>query len=418
MTKIIILLVSLTVVLNATLLLLQYVWGSRFVRMLKALDAPPASNPPELPRALVLLSLRGSDPFLAQTLRAVLNQSHENFHLRLIIDSETDPVWSIVEPFLKESKDPRIQIRLLKKRRSTCSLKNSALLQETEDLDDSYQAIVQVDADAVPYQHWLRDLLTPLTNPEVGATSGLRWYTPEKGTLANLIRYYWGSAAMIQMHHCKMIWGGSMAFQRHLLETTPLRQRWATSLADDLSLSDVLKESNLKALHIPAVLANQESTSLFGCFRFIRRQMSLVWNFHSSWKLISGFVWANIATAVLSVLTVALGLQHGDSTAVWISLTCLTIYGLGFRLMMTKIDNQVRARISEQGESLPERPWQPAFILPATLMMYAACSLSAMLMNRVEWRGVIYRLRRNHKIEMMNDTPFNPNLLPMETSIL
>ncbi|WP_437194649.1 glycosyltransferase [Planctomicrobium sp. SH527] len=414
----IILLVSLTVAFHVTLLVLQFIWGTRFVRMLKSQHILPEDNPPELPRALVLLSLRGSDPFLAQTLRALLNQSYEWFHLRLIIDSETDPVWSIVEPFLKESKDPRVQIRLLKKRLPTCSLKNSALLQETEDLDDDYQAIVQVDADAVPYEHWLRDLLTPLVNPEVGATSGLRWYAPETGTIPNFIRYYWGSAAMIQMHHCKMIWGGSMAFQRHLLETTPLRQRWANSLADDLSLSDVLKEANLKALHIPAVLANQESTSLFGCFRFIRRQMSLVWNFHSSWRLISGFVWANIISTVLAVLLVALGLRYGDSTPIWIGVSCLAIYGVGFRTLMTYIDNQVRARILEQGKTLQARPWQPALIIPATLVMYAACSLSAMLMNRVEWRGIVYRLRRDQQIEIMNDTPFNPDLLPVETSIL
>ncbi len=407
MVEISALLISVSGVLFAGLALVQLYWGSKFVRMVKKVPQDDPAAP--LPKALICLCLRGADPFLDRTLRALLKQSHTDFHLRLMIDSETDPVWSVVNPFLREVKDPRIQVRLLTKRLPSCSLKNSALLQATEVLDNDYEILVQVDADAVPYRDWLKDLLRPFADPKVGAVSGLRWYAPKEHHLSNVMRFYWGCSAMIQMREFGMIWGGSMAFRRELLETTSLRDLWATSLVDDLILSKAIKQANMTVKHVPAVLVNEESTDLNGCFQFIRRQSFMVRHSHPSWPKVSAYAilgsvatMSNLTGFVMALMVPDLELFAGG--------VCLAVlYAAIYHQFSCWGDNAIRRRVALQGESMPARHRLPFMVLPATMFMYTACWLSSALIRSISWRGVTYQVSSGGAVRKQGDAPFAAN---------
>ena len=51
----------------------------------------PADN--DCPKAAVVLCLRGTDPFLEDCLRAVLNQDYPQYEIRIVVDSRQDPAW-------------------------------------------------------------------------------------------------------------------------------------------------------------------------------------------------------------------------------------------------------------------------------------------------------------------------------------
>ena len=78
-------------------------------------------------------------------------------------------------------------------------------------LDPRFQAVVLVDADADPYRHWLRDLVTPLLQPGVGAVSGNRWYFPANGSLGGWCRFVYSGLALAPMQWFGLIWAGSLA---------------------------------------------------------------------------------------------------------------------------------------------------------------------------------------------------------------
>ena len=80
----------------AALLIAKFYWCFRFVSMVRRHPSP--SLEVELPRALVILSLRGSDPFLRQTLQCLCTQTVRNYDLRVIVDSETDLAWATGRP--------------------------------------------------------------------------------------------------------------------------------------------------------------------------------------------------------------------------------------------------------------------------------------------------------------------------------
>jgi len=384
----------------------QVYWGRRFVRLLKSRHEPAPDL--KLPRALIVICLRGADPFLQKTLRALLNQTHTDFRLRLIIDSPSDAAWAIVNPLLEETDDPRLETQILTKRLATCGLKNSAVLQATTDLEDEDEIIIQVDADAVPYPNWLRDMLLPFADPRVGATSGLRWYAPTEENWGSVVRHYWGCSAMVQMEQFGMVWGGSMAFRRELFETTDLRYRWAHAFVDDLIVSNAVESARLEVRHVPVVLLNQESINLQDCFQFIRRQSIGVRLGHHSWLQVSCFAAiSGLATSVntFGMVTAAIG---GDLLTSVIAFAGAAVYAIGFRSLMSRLDREIRHVVRQQGESVPLRKDYPFNKMLFTLIVYVSCWLSSALVRSVVWRGIRYEFGPGKSIRRLNDTPYLP----------
>lgn len=60
--------------------------------------------------------------------------------------------------------------------------------------------VALIDADVEAYTDWLRDLVSPLSQPGVGATTGVRWFVPTSTNAGSLVRYVWNSAASTQMN--------------------------------------------------------------------------------------------------------------------------------------------------------------------------------------------------------------------------
>src|SRR5258708_34808161 len=101
----------------------------------------------------------------------------------------------------------RVTARVLETKYETCSLKVSALSQAIGELDAAVRVVALIDADVIPYAHWLRDLVRPLRDANVGATTGLRWYLPESADWGSLVRCLWNAAACTQMLAFDIPWG-------------------------------------------------------------------------------------------------------------------------------------------------------------------------------------------------------------------
>lgn len=167
----------------------------------------------ELPKTAVILCLRGADPFLPNCIEALLNQDYPEYDLKLIVDSPQDPAWQIVNDTINEQGASNVQVSPLRIIRHNCSLKCSSLLQAVSELDDSYQAIALVDADTIVHPNWLRELVSPLADPKVGATTGNRWFVPTGHYWGSLVRYIGNVSTVVQMYLFQVPWGGTLAIQ-------------------------------------------------------------------------------------------------------------------------------------------------------------------------------------------------------------
>ena len=96
----------------------HFAWAIWFRVALPNSKSP--DHPDFNPFVSVILSLRGKDPFVAKTIRNLLEQRYERYELQIIVDSQSDPVWETLEEFRDH---PRIKISILEDRLKTCSLK-------------------------------------------------------------------------------------------------------------------------------------------------------------------------------------------------------------------------------------------------------------------------------------------------------
>jgi len=390
------------VCLGAVVILINFYWHSRFRQMLRRTTCSPTGVRRE-PRALVVLSLRGADPDLGETLFRLTQQSFSNFTLRVIIDSEQDPAWTAVNAFLKLEHRPVTEIQILTRRLKTCSLKASALIQAMSKLEPEYDVVVQLDADALPYPNWLKEMLAPFQDSRVGAVSGLRWYVPESANWATRVRQIWGSGAMVQMYICGMAWGGSLAMSRKLLERGQVLQYWSNCLSEDLALNVPMKISGLDLAFVPAVLTNREQTDFASCFEFIRRQIFMARWHHDQWPLIASVTWLMIISTLVGFSGLIMALSHAAwwSAALMLLLLKCNAYLYGKALTVT--ESEIRTRLSMQGEEIPPIGMSYQTAISSTALIFSACFISANLIRRIIWRGVEYEVVGRGHFHMVTD---------------
>ncbi len=85
------------------------------------------------------------------------------------------------------------------------------------EIDSRSEALVFVDTDARPQVHWLRSLVAPLHDQQIGAATGYRWFLPLLGGLASHVSSVWNASiasALGEKGDQNFCWGGSTAIRR------------------------------------------------------------------------------------------------------------------------------------------------------------------------------------------------------------
>ncbi len=389
-------------------LLVQLLWARRFAALYRGPRVPPVPDE-RLPRAAVLLPLRGADPTLPGCLRGLLTQNYPRYDLKIIVDHRDDPSWDLVQRIVAEAQATHVEIRALEARRDSCSLKISALVQAVGALDDSYEAVVLVDADVEVYPDWLRDLATPLTEPGVGASNGVRWFVPAGAGWGTLVRYLWNAAACTQMLALRIPWGGSLAFRADALRDSGLVDLWTRSFSEDVGSYRALRKLGLTVRTVgAATLACRESTDLPDCFRFIRRQLLAARLYHDSWPLIlaQGVGQALAPAAVLLLLVAALAAGWWGRAA-WMA-ALLVVPFLALAAGLAYVERLICPMLAGRGGATVPVSWKAVAAIPLTQAVYLVCLLSAATLRKVDWRGITYEVKAPLKVRMIEYCPVWP----------
>ncbi|MEZ6064248.1 MAG: glycosyltransferase family 2 protein [Planctomycetaceae bacterium] len=117
------------------LLAVQVLLGWYINRYLRR-PAPQPLADDECPPALVLLCLRGGDPFLDHTLSGLVRQDYPNYRIRIVVDSAEDQAHYYIEQSLGCPPPANVEVLTLEERFSTCTYKLSGILRGTTDLPE------------------------------------------------------------------------------------------------------------------------------------------------------------------------------------------------------------------------------------------------------------------------------------------
>jgi cellulose synthase/poly-beta-1,6-N-acetylglucosamine synthase-like glycosyltransferase len=382
-----------------------------FVRALARFKVPLIPDE-RAPKAVVILCLRGTDPFLKDCIAGLLNQDYPNYRVRIVVDSAEDPAHRILNETLKLTDYERVTVENLTQLSGTCSLKCSSLVQVARGLDPSVEFIAQMDADIVAHRTWLRELATALKPADVGAATGNRWYMPHVLSTGSLVRYAWNAAAIVQMYWYRVAWGGTLAVKTRVLRESDMLDRWDRAFCEDTMQFAQLQKLGLKVKFVPSLMMiNRENTSLGGFYRWVIRQLLTVRLYHPAWPaiLIHGFVSTIVPLGSLALLIVSLA--RGDSFSLSILGGAFALFVISLLLSLWGMVVIVNRIATSRGE--PTK-WihgvgdllKCAVLMPITQFVYPAALAEAAFKKSTNWRGIQYKINGPWDIRVEEYSPY------------
>ncbi|MEH1872510.1 glycosyltransferase [Nostoc sp.] len=385
----------------------------------------------QLPKTAVILCLRGADPFLPRCLRSLLNQNYPQYDLKLIVDSHEDPAWKIASETITEQEATNVQISPLRIVRNNCSLKCSSLIQAVGELDDSYKVVALVDADTIVHVNWLRELVSPLGDAKVGATTGNRWYVPTGKYWGSIVRYAGNVATVVQMFLFQIPWGGTLAIKTEVLRQTELLDKWGQALGEDFMMHDILKKQGLQVKFVPSLLiVNREETNLFNLIDDLKRLMLFSRLYHPRWL-------ALVSEAVSSILfptTVIILILESLLEAKWeraaLLLGCYGVYTVGLLLIMLVLELEIQRVVRSNNQAMPigkplhvyaklsaAKIIKMLIAIPLTQWVYGLAMLSSLWVSTVTWRGVSYRVQGPWNVRLVEYRPYQWLDQPIDSKV-
>jgi cellulose synthase/poly-beta-1,6-N-acetylglucosamine synthase-like glycosyltransferase len=360
------------------------------------------------PKATVILSLRGADPFLPDCLLALLNQNYPAYSVHIIIDSREDEAWDIVDKTLYNfGATIPVKVSALQEKRPSCSLKCSALIQAIADLEHDCEIVALVDADTLTHSNWLRELVSPFSDPTVGATTGNRWYVPDNQLWGSLVRYLGNVPTVVHMCIHDVPWGGTLAIKTQALSRSQLLEQWSQGLVEDVPVHRAMQKQGLRVQFIPSlIMVNREQCSLSNYLPWIKRQLLCVRLYHPSWifVVVHGMVTALVPLFAVGLLLVALFSHQWEATA-WIAggLFC-SLFGQA--LVVSMLEQGVRRVVRRQREVMPETSvmtmLKTLIAIPLTQLIFMRAIMSAMMTRYIDWRGITYEIKGPWDIRLVD----------------
>ncbi|MEM0135541.1 MAG: glycosyltransferase family 2 protein [Thermoplasmatales archaeon] len=320
----------------------------------------------EVKRALVILPIKGVDYELDKNLSCLKNQDYGSFDIIAVVDSEEDK--SV--PFLEKE---GIEHMVSSTTCSGCSGKVRAIYSAVLKFQN-YDFYVVADSDIRANSTWLSDLLLPLWDQGIGASTTFPIFYPEGGFWSKF-KMFWGlvGQSMMESNLTRFVWGGSMAFRKDILDQEFL-EHFSKSVSDDIAVLRIIKARGLKVSYVPEARPRIYSNDDFKTFiEWSNRQTSFsiystkkTFVFGMSYYLISIYLF--LSSIVLSYLV-----------------------NLSFAIFLLPfVFNSINSE-----RKVPVKVWYfplLTFMLP---FIYVWNLGQGILRGKVTWRGTTYSLSKN-----------------------
>jgi cellulose synthase/poly-beta-1,6-N-acetylglucosamine synthase-like glycosyltransferase len=268
-----------------------------------------------------------------------------------------------------------------------------------DSIDRRTEVLVFADSDARPARNWLADLVAPLGDKRIGATTGFRWYEPlinkhdPAGSFASILLSAWNSSALALLgERSSFAWGGSMAIRRENFERLGVKKLWQGAASDDYVLTSAIREMGQRIKFVPQCLVASHAGATFqSLLEFTTRQMRITRVYAPRvWKLACvahGFYNFTFWGGLLWLFTSSLS---GNPNYTLVA-SLAGVYLLG--AITSALRAMVAARLipggSERGRKLR---WVYALSGPIVSLVYLCNVIASVWTKRIVWRGVSYDL--------------------------
>lgn len=350
------------------------------------------------PFASVIAPFRGLEAGLHENLTALFAQDYPRYEIIFVTDWADDPAIHIISRLREQWQDSQhLVTRCVVAGRATDSgQKVHNLRAAVAKVDSQSEVLVFVDSDARPDPKWLRSLVAPLADEQLGAATGYRWFIPVHGGLASQLRSVWNASiasALGEREDKNFCWGGSTAIRRSTFDQLNVSQRWQGTVSDDFTLTNALQEAKLPIHFVPACLvASLGDCTASELLEFTNRQLKIT-------RVYAAHLWKPVLIGSLLFCGVFFG-------GLILVLT-RALLGLPYRLplallLLTYVLGATKSYLRLRAVSVPLAHYEnqlsrslPAHLLlwPCASALYLWNATAAALSRRINWRGITYELK-------------------------
>jgi ceramide glucosyltransferase len=370
------------------------------------------------PFASVFLPCKGLDFELEWNVEALLKQEYPDFEVVFVTATADDPSIPCLRKVAAEFPQVRTNFVIAGKSNERGEKVNN-LIQAVSHADLRSEVFVFTDSDARPRETWLRDLISPLREEQVGVSTGYRWLFPSRGNLASVLRSAWNASVVTVLgnHALNFAWGGSMAIRRTTFERARVLAHWKHSISDDYSLARAIKKAGLKIYYEPrCLIASHGSCSWRELLQWSTRQIIITkvyWRRLWQLALVSHFIFVTGWWWAFGQFTLAAwqSLTVGDSSSLMTPQIPMRHYGtvISVIFLLGALRGFLRTEavklIQARGRADIQQFWWGYMLLSPIVSTLTAYNLAvSLLTSSLEWRGVRYELKSADEVRVIHSS--------------
>jgi cellulose synthase/poly-beta-1,6-N-acetylglucosamine synthase-like glycosyltransferase len=384
--------------------------GIEYLRFFKSELAKAPSD--FAPFVTVIVPCRGLDAGLAENLRSLVDQDYPNHETLFVVDDKNDGAVPIIEKVMRTKAETRAVASvpdtklIVANSAKGCSQKVENLREGVLHAADRSEAFVFADSDVRPSKIWLRSLVAPLQNEQVGAATGYRWFISEKPGFASEMRSAWNASiasALGPNTKTNFCWGGSMAIRRDVFKRIEMREKWRGTLSDDFAVTRAMSEAGLPIVFVPqALTASVENCTFRELLEFTTRQMKITRVYARHLWALSLFGSAVFTSVMLASWPIVVFRNTSDFAvfAAMVTLLLVTIFSVGKAWLRLKA---VRLVLRQYRSELERQFWTQNTFWLVTPVIFLYNSLAALFSRRLLWRGIRYELKSPTETVIITD---------------
>lgn len=377
---------------------LALIAAMRFTRY--ALRRRPALQMRYQPKAVVIVPCRGLEHGFEENIQAILAQDYRDYEVVFVTESENDPAHGVLARLLKQRRrltPPTWMVVAGEAKNQGQKVHNLlAAIETLNSIDRRVEALVFADSDMRPARNWLAELVAPLGDQQVGATTGYRWYLPSNEgrnlaqSFASTLLSAWNASALALLgERSGFAWGGSMAIRRENFDGIGVKERWQGALSDDYVLTSAVHERGQRIKFVPQCLvASRSEVTVKDLLEFTTRQMRItrvysprVWRLACvSHGLFNLTFWGGLLWLIVSSLT------GTPNRLLAVLLAGVFLFGAITGAMRTV----VAARLLAAGHG--KKWWAYLSLGPVVSLVYLYNIVASAKTTRIVWRDIGYDL--------------------------
>lgn len=359
-------------------------------------EALNKSIPEYTPMVSLILPCKGLDPGFEENINALMNQNYPDYEVVFVTATDDDPAYVFLNKLLKKNSYNNISAKLVVAEISPLrGQKINNMLKALQNVRADTQVFAFVDSDIRPNNNFLRNLVKPLQNDNVGVTTGNIWYLPKHANLGSMLRSLWAAGAyplLIDQRH-NFAWGGANAIKRTTFEKAKIEKLLDRSISDSFAITNGIKGIGLQVHFVPqCVVVSHEDSTLSDTLEWTNRQtiISRVYS-PTFWRTVF-LVYSFSNIMLLSGVTILiLSIMSSNTTFILPELLMLSIIPLEM-INAAILLPVVQQMIPEHSKRIEKLKWSYLCTTALASILMMTNSIVSLTTNEIIWRGVKYKL--------------------------